>query len=480
MVGNEIKFILDLFTMQGANAVERGTKGTGRFANLTPSASLRGPLRAMVGRVLKQMLMSKIQFSPGRQGIFHSLRFHLLFSLVLGVLIPALLVEAWSGDDLLRPGPAFNSTVVATLSAVFGLLILRRLSFYPTTSMVKFILPATAILYGIGMLTMLALRLTHSNLLLVLSFMLTLASFYALATLKLRRFQATYYVVPGGRSGLVDELEDLVKVRLGEARLPMLRNAAFIADLHHDHSPEWQRLLAEAAIRGCPVYHYKQVWESATGKVQIEHLSENSFGALLPMLGYRKVKRAIDVVASLMLLPVLLVPGLIVALAIKFDSPGPVFFRQSRMGYRGQSFKVCKFRTMVDAGPEEDIDSCLTMHNDKRITRLGRFLRRTRIDEVPQIWNILLGEMSWIGPRPEAVSLSQFYEQEIPFYRYRHIVRPGITGWAQVNQGHVTALSDIDHKLQFDFYYIKNISYWIDLLIFFRTLRVMLDGFGAK
>jgi exopolysaccharide biosynthesis polyprenyl glycosylphosphotransferase len=336
------------------------------------------------------------------------------------------------------------------------------------------------VLYGFGMLGLLALRLPHSNLVLVLSFMFTLAAFYALATLKLRRFQATYYVVPGGRSALVDELEDLVKVRMSEPRLPALGHAAFIADLHHDHCPEWQRLLAEAAISGCPVYHYKQVWEAATGKVQIEHLSENSFGALIPVLGYRKVKRVIDVVASLALLPILLVPGLVVAAAIKLDSPGPVFFRQQRMGYRGQAFRVCKFRTMVDAAPDEDIDSCRTMHNDKRITRLGRFLRRTRIDELPQIWNILCGEMSWIGPRPEALSLSQLYEQEIPFYRYRHIVRPGITGWAQVNQGHVTDLSDIDHKLQFDFYYIKNISYWIDLLIFFRTLRVVMDGFGAK
>jgi lipopolysaccharide/colanic/teichoic acid biosynthesis glycosyltransferase len=434
----------------------------------------------MVGPVLKQMLMSKIQISPGRQGIFHSLRFHLLFSLAAGVLIPALLVQAYTGDHLLKPGPAFNSMIVAMGSAVFGLLILRRLSFYPTTSMVKFILPATAILYGIGVLAMLALRLTHSNLLLALSFVLTLASFYALATLKLRRFQATYYVVPGGRSGLVDELEDLVRVRMTEPRLPVLSNAAFIADLHHDHCPEWQRMLAEAAISGCPVYHYKQVWEAETGKVQIEHLSENSFGALIPVLGYRKVKRAIDVAASIALLPILLIPGLVVALAIKFDSPGPVFFRQWRMGFRGEAFRVCKFRTMIDAGPDEDIDSCRTMHNDKRITRLGRFLRRTRIDEVPQIWNVLCGEMSWIGPRPEELRLSQLYEREIPFYRYRHIVRPGITGWAQVNQGHVTELSDIDHKLQFDFYYIKNISYWIDLLIFFRTLRVMLDGFGAK
>ena len=122
----------------------------------------------------------------------------------------------------------------------------------------------------------------------------------------------------------------------------------------------------------------------------------------------------------------------------------------------------------------------ITADDDVRITRLGQFLRRTRIDELPQVVNIIRGEMSWIGPRPEAISLSRQYEIHIPFYRYRHIVRPGISGWAQVSQGHVTALSEIDAKLQFDFYYIKNISYWLDLLIAFKSIRTMLSGFGAR
>ena len=107
-------------------------------------------------------------------------------------------------------------------------------------------------------------------------------------------------------------------------------------------------------------------------------------------------------------------------------------------------------------------------------------MRRTRLDELPQIFNILRGEMSWIGPRPEAVSLSAWYEAEIPFYRYRHIVRPGISGWAQVNQGHVADVEDVNEKLQYDFYYIKHLSYWIDIIIVLRTVKVVLSGFGSK
>src|SRR5690606_20196731 len=139
------------------------------------------------------------------------------------------------------------------------------------------------------------------------------------------------------------------------------------------------------------------------------------------------------------------------------DSPGPVLFRQTRIGYRGAPFQVAKFRTMKASRTECDArQSAMTRDNDDRITRLGRLLRRSRIDELPQVLNILKGEMSWIGPRPEAEPLSKWYEAELPFYRYRHIVPPGITGWAQVNQGHVVELEEVMSKLHYDVYYIKN------------------------
>jgi lipopolysaccharide/colanic/teichoic acid biosynthesis glycosyltransferase len=125
-------------------------------------------------------------------------------------------------------------------------------------------------------------------------------------------------------------------------------------------------------------------------------------------------------------------------------------------------------------------ESAKTLDRDPRITRVGRILRRYRLDELPQVINILRGEMSWIGPRPEARELSDWYHSEIPFYGYRHIVRPGITGWAQVHQGHVHDVNAVVEKLQFDFYYIKYFSAWLDLLIVLRTVRTLLVGNGAK
>ena len=173
-----------------------------------------------------------------------------------------------------------------------------------------------------------------------------------------------------------------------------------------------------------------------------------------------------------------------VAAHIKLSTRDRVFFFQERVGFRGKTFTVVKFRTMVstefDDGNSDQLINYMTMENDARVTRVGRFLRRYRLDELPQVLNIVRGEMSWIGPRPEAELLSCWYDMEIPFYGYRHMVRPGITGWAQVNQGHVVDVNEVKEKLYYDFYYIKHFSIWLDLLIVARTLRTLFIGNGAS
>jgi len=133
-------------------------------------------------------------------------------------------------------------------------------------------------------------------------------------------------------------------------------------------------------------------------------------------------------------------------------------------------------------GSDRDIsrDAAITTSQDRRVTRLGRWLRKSRIDELPQIWNIMRGEMGWIGPRPEARVLSEWYEQEIPFYRYRHVVPPGVTGWAQVRQGHIADIDGVRQKLAYDFYYIRHFSFWLDFTIALLTLRTMITGYGHR
>jgi lipopolysaccharide/colanic/teichoic acid biosynthesis glycosyltransferase len=192
---------------------------------------------------------------------------------------------------------------------------------------------------------------------------------------------------------------------------------------------------------------------------------------------YDIAKRFFDVLAVAATAPVWLPLGALVALAIKLDSAGPAVFSQWRTGQHGRPFKIYKFRTMaVQAEPTAKFAQA----NDKRITRLGRFLRKSRLDEIPQLLNVLLGHMSMIGPRPEQHTFVNDFAVSIPSYPYRHLVRPGITGWAQVMQGYAASQEETAIKLSYDLYYVKHYSLALDLLIVAKTVRTVLTGFGAR
>ena len=190
-------------------------------------------------------------------------------------------------------------------------------------------------------------------------------------------------------------------------------------------------------------------------------------------------KRLFDLVVALGAL-VLLSPLLAaVALVVKLDSPGPVFFRQERVGRHGRSFRIHKFRTMHHRPGAAD-GLPLTVGADPRITRSGAWLRRTRIDELPQLFNVLRGEMSLVGPRPERPYFVDQLTQQIPFYAVRHSVKPGVTGWAQVRYAYGATVEDSQQKLQYDLYYVKNHTLFLDLLVLFETVGVVLTGKGAR
>ncbi len=190
------------------------------------------------------------------------------------------------------------------------------------------------------------------------------------------------------------------------------------------------------------------------------------------------LKRLFDVTTSLLLLLLTLPILIVTAIAIKVTSPGPVFYRQERVGQGGRTFMVLKFRSMrTDAernGPQ------WAQANDDRVTPVGRLIRTARIDEIPQIFNVLKGDMSFVGPRPERPVFVEQLAKEIPFYLERHRVKPGITGWAQINYPYGASVEDARHKLQYDLYYIKNYSIFLDFLVLIQTLRVVLWPEGAR
>lgn len=394
-------------------------------------------------------------------------------------LLSPLVVSGRFSRDVASTG---NTELTSLVAAIVALLLFRRVTIYPGTRSFGFILPAFSTTFGVAAALLLVTRTPYSGSMLIVGYLASVMTAFLLGYFEQRAAPRRMYYVPTGNTGIVGDTPQIDWVRLTTPVVPDEPDTAIVVDLRSSHGAEWERMLAQAAISGVPVYHTKQLRESLTGRVEIEHLSENGFGSLLPAFGYREVKRAIDVVAAIVLLPILALPLAVIALLVRASSAGPVFFHQERMGYRGKPFLMHKFRTMAHREPGSDTgrDHAITQDDDQRVTSIGRFLRRSRLDELPQIVNILRGEMSWIGPRPEAVPLSHWYEQEIPFYRYRHIVRPGITGWAQVNQGHVAQLDDVHVKLHYDFYYVKFFSFWLDVLIAIRTVGIMLTGFGAK
>ncbi len=376
-----------------------------------------------------------------------------------------------------------NSMGGAFLVNTAAALIFREFRRTPGTRRFAFILPSYIVPVLMLAFGLLGLRLDYNNYALMSGILSGVAFIYFISALQRPTSGRKVYLVPGQKTReLAAELSFLnIEMLASPGELMRCGDGAVVADLRQDLSGDWERGIAHAVINGVPVYNVKQLRESLTGRVQIETLSENSFGALVPSLSYLLLKRAIDLFGSLLALIVLLVPMVLIAITIRIGSPGPALYRHRRVGYRGKEFDTIKFRTMHSRQQDDgDLESQKTLDNDPRVTAIGRFLRNTRLDELPQLINVLRGEMSLIGPRPEALALSRWYDEHLDFYDYRHIVRPGITGWAQVNQGHVTELDDVYVKLQYDFYYIKNVSAWLDLLIALRTLAVMVNFRGAR
>ena len=239
--------------------------------------------------------------------------------------------------------------------------------------------------------------------------------------------------------------------------------------------------LTHMRFTGTPVYGLEEFYERHWFKVPVFHLQSgwfvfsHGFELLQNPLGLR-TKRILDVLFSLALFILLSPLMLIVALLIRLDSKGPAIYRQKRTGKDGKLFTLYKFRSMrKDA---EQKGARWASANDLRVTRIGRFIRVTRIDELPQLINVIRGDMSFVGPRPERPEFNEMLEKEIPYYDSRYLVRPGITGWAQVMRTYGASVEDAHEKLQYDLYYIKNYSLLLDIAILLKTLRVILLGKG--
>ncbi|MCJ7600733.1 MAG: TIGR03013 family PEP-CTERM/XrtA system glycosyltransferase, partial [Desulfobulbaceae bacterium] len=239
--------------------------------------------------------------------------------------------------------------------------------------------------------------------------------------------------------------------------------------------------LLQCKMQGVTIENGVTFYEGLTGKILVEKVNPSW---LIYSSGFkigrwsRFAKRFLDIAVSFIGLVLSLPVTLISALIIKLESTGPIFYKQERMGEKGKVFKVVKFRSMrIDAEKDGPV---WAMKNDTRMTRYGSFIRMARIDEIPQMWNVLKGEMSFVGPRPERPVFVEQLTKTIPYYALRHIVKPGITGWAQICYPYGASEEDALRKLEYDLYYIKNLSLQMDMWIIFQTIRTVVFQKGAR
>lgn len=376
-------------------------------------------------------------------------------------------------------GPTEQTIVATAIAYAIVWYCGRRLDAFPRVTLqgnIGYVAPVAAIAYSSIAVLLLLLRSDYSRIQLFGSGLLAILWMAFVAQLRARYLTRNYAVIPPGLLASMPEVGTSRWLDFDEVATHDVRVDAIVADLDAGLNEHQVSALAQAAISGVPVLDRRYVLENLTGRTPLGGLTPNEFGALLPSRQYLVIRRAVELFLTVLLLPLVLPVLVLTAIAVRLDSRGPTFFAQVRVGRRGRVFRMIKFRTMHHgvSGPS------FTTAGDPRVTRVGQFLRRVRLDELPQIFNILRGDMSWVGPRPEALDLDQKYVRDIPHFALRGIVRPGITGWAQINQGYAHDPDEMRSKLEYDLYYMKHCSLWLDLVIILRTFAVVAGGAGAR
>mgnify|MGYP006266745735 CR=1 FL=1 len=405
-------------------------------------------------------------------------RYQLLFVFLVACVLPFTLRYMLNGN--IGFWDQSRTALYVILAIGLSHFLIGRLSVYPSANPLSPVIPSVLLGFALSVLLIMVGQLPHSRMLLAAGFVGTMASYGLIHYFKARFIRKRIALPSLSNTEELLNYKTIDWITISEP-IPLERLSqldGIVLDLSGDTSKNWIDFAISCSMRGISVYDNSKIAESLSGQADLQKLGDIGIDVLLPRRPYLAIKSGIDFLFAILLLPLASIILAIATVAIKIDSRGPAIFVQERSGYRGRTFKCYKLRSMYSdariTGP------AFTTDGDNRITRVGRIIRKYRIDEIPQIFNIIKGDMSWIGPRPEALELAKKYEKHIPFYGFRHAVKPGITGWAAIRQGNVADVENATEKLRNDFFYIKNISLSLDSLIAVKTAFVIMTGFGSK
>ncbi len=429
----------------------------------------------MVSSLQSAQQVAQIRHRAGRRQLVNIGRMLLsLFCLVGFETILSLLLEGrylLSASDTIRV-----SALLITGIYLIIFLVALRLSRWTRFRTGEQLLSVWLILGLAGTLGLLMFRLPYS--------VTFLGLIYPTATVILLLFGKGLSQRSSMRLGVSALLIDQIDSRTGafipmdSASLPEGAIDAVLVSEEQLSDSGWTPFLSWCALNAVPVIMIRDYIEAESGRVDLKNFTFTDLLHVRSSDTYLFVKRVFDAVCSLLLLLVFSIPMALMVVVIKLETTGPAIFAQHRIGLGGVSFTMYKFRSMVTDA--ERGGAQFAAKGDKRVTRVGKFIRKFRIDELPQLYNVLRGDMSLIGPRPEQKNLLDELVEEIPLFPFRHSVRPGITGWAQVCQGYAYDVDSSSEKITYDLFYIKNLSFLLDMTIIVRTIRIMLTGFGSR
>lgn len=345
-------------------------------------------------------------------------------------------------------------------------------------------LPLTISLFGLVVLAIVIFRIEYSRPILLVCFIWSIVWFQLRLALALRYSKKKFWVVPQDSTAKLMALSGRVKFKSLEQPEYMQSvnyNDGVIVDMHHTLSDAWNSFLSDLTMRKIPVYDAAFIYEAVTGRVSLNYIRHQLWNILPLPKNYLRFKRMGDIVLSIILLIMLFPFMLLCSLLIAYDSSGGVLFTQKRIGMNGAQFNMLKFRTMNKRTSNKQYTAS-TQPQDSRITTVGAMLRYFHLDELPQLWNVLKGDMSLVGPRPAIADIEDKNARNIAYYQYRHIIQPGITGWAQVSQGYALDedLNSTKEKIERDFYYIKHLSLGMDIMVMILTVFAVISGKGAR